>query len=687
MNKDIDKELARFVKTISDKCESENKDSYNQALALYRRNELWYHGLQFVYWDYNSNDWAIPPSLNYPFGQNSTSPDERGTGDYYDYVINIIKAHGDNFIAALSSQIPTTLFPPADTDNPDDISTSRAYNKLSELIDNYNPIKYLFIKLLFIKYTQGIVALYTYPDQDEKYGISKVPKYTTNEQGQIELVGEDQVNRTRILLDVLGPLNLKFPYYVKSQDDMGYIRWKTDQHYALMQDIYDDDDIQPMGDSAGRYDRSPMSYPIGNESFQDKDLVTVTRQWVRPWMYRVIKKTSEEIYNHLKKEYPSGLYSVYVNKELEELKDQNLDDRWTFSRSGLTSHILSDPECQPIIHIQDMKNTVANLTVDIIEHIMPLNFADPDFLNFDKYGKFEASPDYVYAAKKSPGMRSLSDGFISVGKAQLNPSLGAFNQQLDQEAQFIFGDFPSVFGGVMGNRVPGEVYEQSKSQALQRWNLAWHEVVDVWKRSKMKATKLLVKNMADTEKFTKQVNGQYITTYIELHELKGNVGDVEPQVSEAFPLTAEQKRAYLMQLFGMANKSEEMMAWLVHPENRETISDLLSFPELHVPGTNQRLKQLIEFRLLIKSDPKSEDQSSVPIDFDIDDHSIHAQILRTQLASEIGIELKTNEPKFYLNCVLHLKEHIMAMQAQMQRTYGSRPPGFPAHSSAQSDQE
>jgi hypothetical protein len=211
----FDSELEKFVKTIKEHCDNEDRGIYNQQLALYRRNELWYHGLQFIYWDYVNRDWAVPPSLNYPFG--SVTNEDNGVDDYYDYIVNIIKAHGDNYIAALSADIPTTLFPPADTDIPNDVSTARAYNKLSELIDNYNPVKYLFTKLLFTKFIQGIVGIYTYPDTNEKYGTYNVPKWIKSENGELQEVGQETVPKTRVLVEVEGPLTLKFPYYVKSR--------------------------------------------------------------------------------------------------------------------------------------------------------------------------------------------------------------------------------------------------------------------------------------------------------------------------------------------------------------------------------------------------------------------------------------------------------------------------------------
>lgn len=679
--KKFDTELELAVNIVKQHCDREDKSKYQEVTALLRRNELWFHGNQQIYWNFANGDWATPPSLS-PFF-NGTN-DERGMDDCYDYVINILKANGNSFISALSAQIPTTIFPPADTNNENDIATASAYNKISELIDNYNPINYLFMKLIFIKYIQGTVAIYTYPDSDKKYGTYQVPQYNKNTNGQHEYQGQIEVPKTRVLFDILGSINCKFPYSTKNQADMGYLQSYSDQHYALMQDIYDDDlgEIKPRQGSEGKFDRAPTSYLIGLEPNVSPNLVTVTRTWIRPWMYRIIQEKSPQLYKDMKKDYPTGLYSVHVEKKLCELLDQDLDSRWTLSRSGTTSHSLSDPACQPLLHIQEMKNTIANLSIDIIEHGIPETFADPDVLDFDQYGQNETKPGMITKTKGTrPGMRNIGEAFFTLPKTQLNPSIAGFNATLDQEAQFVFGNNPAIFGGSLGNRVPGEVYEQSRAQGLKQWGLDWNEIVDVWKRAKMKAVKIFVEYMADKEQFTKQQsNGRPITVYIERHELQGKIGDTEPQVSEAFPMTAEQKKAWLMQLIGL--QSPVIESFLTDPSNREAVADLLSFPELKVPGANQVLKQLIEYSQLSNSVPVGPNQSSVPIDFDVDDHTVHANIIRNLLADEPGIDLKEKNPQAYLNCLYHLKAHLVAEQSQMQRPYGSSVPGVKSDSTA-----
>lgn len=679
----FDSELETFITTIKDNCVNEDRGIYSEQQSLLRRNELWYHGLQYLYWDFSAGDWATFPSLNYPFAEDT----RRGTDDYYDYVINIMQAHGETFIAALSAEIPSVVFPPADMNSPDDISTAKAYNKISEMLDIHNPAKYLWIRALFTKWNQGMVAIYGYTDTDEKYGTVKVPKYVNDPTGKLVLHSIEKQPKTRVLFDIKGTIDFKIPYYAKTEDAVSYLVLTDDQDYTLMQEIFDDDDIQPSGSGEGsRQYRLPTNYTVGLEAGNDlNNLVTVQRVWVKPYRFRIIKKTSPRIYKNLMDKYPSGALFTYVGKKLKDIEEQNLSDHWTFSRSGTSSHLTSDPKCSSILPIQEITNTVGNLSVDILEHSIPETFATPEALNFDEYGKIETAPGFIYKANIPPGMKSLADAFSSPPKAQLSPSLAQYTQELETTAQFLIGNNPAVWGGSMGSRTPASEYSQSRAQSLQRWGLVYHEMKDLWTRAKVKGVKAFVKNMSDTEKFTTKKGNQSLTVYIERHAMTGEVGDVTPDDMQMFPMTAEQKQEWLMKLLEL--KSPEIEAFLMHPSNREVLAQLLAFPGLHVPGSGNRLKQLIEFTLLSKQKPVDDTTPSIQPDFDVDDHTLHAAELRTLLVSETGLELRQKNPLGYLNNILHLRLHVKAEQAQMQKPYGASAPGHPAPTTAKSSQE
>jgi len=62
-----------------------------------------------------------------------------------------------------------------------------------------------------------------------------------------------------------------------------------------------------------------------------------------------------------------------------------------------------------------------------------------------------------------------------------------------------------------------------------------------------------------------------------------------------------------------------------------------------------------------------QEQPSVPIDPDVDNHEIEAFICRTYLVSDAGRYEKVKNPKGYRNVLLHMKAHQQVIQQQQMR--------------------
>jgi hypothetical protein len=53
---------------------------------------------------------------------------------------------------------------------------------------------------------------------------------------------------------------------------------------------------------------------------------------------------------------------------------------------------------------------------------------------------------------------------------------------------------------------------------------------------------------------------------------------------------------------------------------------------------------------------------SIPVDMDVDNHKVEADVCRSYLVGEAGRLLKVENPDGYQNVLLHMKEHIQAAQ-------------------------
>lgn len=163
--------------------------------------------------------------------------------------------------------------------------------------------------------------------------------------------------------------------------------------------------------------------------------------------------------------------------------------------------------------------------------------------------------------------------------------------------------------------------------------------------------------MIEDERFVQKQKNNYINVWIKRSELTGNVGEVEPEGDESFPITIAQKQDLLMKLFQL--KSPEINEALFQSENRSIISEAFSMTEFKMPGEDQRIKQMREI-----NDMMANGQQINP-EKDVDDNQIHIDCVRGFLVSDIGLDLKATNPQVYGIIFQHLELHI-ELQSMMQ---------------------
>ena len=131
-----------------------------------------------------------------------------------------------------------------------------------------------------------------------------------------------------------------------------------------------------------------------------------------------------------------------------------------------------------------------------------------------------------------------------------------------------------------------------------------------------------------------------------------------------------------------------LQAAIYHPENVANIAQLIGFPDLYIPGEDDRSKQLNEITVLLTGAPMPAGidqmtgeplfQPTVMPEQDIDDDAIHMQTMKAFLVSETGQLTKIENPQGYENCVAHYKAHernqMISMMKQGMMAGGGEPP-------------
>jgi hypothetical protein len=176
--------------------------------------------------------------------------------------------------------------------------------------------------------------------------------------------------------------------------------------------------------------------------------------------------------------------------------------------------------------------------------------------------------------------------------------------------------------------------------------------------------------------------------------MRGKVGNAYAEAAETLPINWNQKRDVVLNLMQM--KDPLIGSILAHPENASFVARIVGVPELYLPGDDDRNKQLQEIAELIQGQPIQEmapmgpnmalmdpmmpppmiERSSVPIEPELDNHQIEAEVCGAWLKSEVGQEMKRSNPAAYYNVLLHRKEHLdqIKIQQMEQAMMGAAPP-------------
>ena len=742
-DRDFD-EIASLLKTVADHFDREDRLTRERQIRHWRRLKLYWANFSQIYWSEIAHDYRI-----YNRDINATDTDQ----SYYDKPINIFKAFLETIIAALSIQIPAINCVPDDAENPLDISTSKAGDKIAELIYKHNDVILLWLHALYIYCTEGLISCYNHVESKKEYGTYDKPKFEDEEvesyvcpqckvqipdeafsneemneftpddddiaikdalqEGPIclecgtqldkdlqktklivpRLVGVTKEPKSRIRLNIYGGLYVKVANYAKKQSDTPYLIFSYETHYANALECYPNlrEKIPHGGWSNTGVNDPYEQYGRLNTQYRGEfpeENVTVKNCWLRPASFNILP---EDNYKKLKKRFPDGARFVMVNDVPAEYENESLDDFWTLTHNPVSDFLNHDPLGEVLTNVQDIVNDLISLTLQTIEHGITQTWADPGVVNFNAQRQIEAMPGTITPTKPLSGNRDLSSSFYTTKSASLAPEVFNFYRIVQELGQFVSGALPSLFGGQMGSgssRTASE-YAVSKGMAMQRLQTPWRMMTIWWKTIFGKVIPMYMKNIVEDERIVeKNDTGKFINVFIRKAELDGKIGSIELEPDDRLPITDEQQADIIMQLMQLNNA--EITQALMDPENLPYVSKVVKIPEFHLPGDEDRQKQYEEIDELVNSspippDPQSvqlyqqaaktgnpnavqpQEQPSVEIDTDVDNHQVEASICKSWLISSAGRLAKRENPNGYKNVLLHMKAHLAIISQQLQQ--------------------
>lgn len=488
------------------------------------------------------------------------------------------------------------------------------------------------------------------------------------------LVGETDQPKSRQCLEVLGGLFVKVPNYAKCQKDVPYLAYCYETHYTNVfakfpdfREMYVDLGIHEISNSANNeYERwgrlSPQylgDYPTSTP--------TVRNWWLRPSAFEMVN--DEKLRKELKKKFPNGCRCVWVNELFAEACNESLDDHWTLTYNPLSEYIHFDPLGLLLTSVQEITNDLISLTLQTIEHGIPLTFADPKVFDFNAYQNNEATPGAVIPVK-SYGGKSISEGFHTLSTTSLSPEVDMLGNRIQEMGQFISGALPSLYGGAQpGSSRTASQYAMSNKQAMQRLQTPWKMINVWWKNCFGKMIPAYIKDMLEDERIVKRKHNSFINSLIKRSELNGTLGNITTSSSDEIPHNWGSIKDTVIQL--METQNPLIMESLMAPNNLQIFADAIGLPRFNIVGEDDRQKQLDEIQLLLQSAPmpggvdpmgQPTEMPSIFPEFEVDNHKIQAEVCREYLVSESGRQIKVDNEKGYKNILLHLQIHIQMLQ-------------------------
>lgn len=711
-------EWKSLLTTLLYQCEKEDEAVHYAWIRKAKRLELYFNNIVTLFWDNLTNDWAIP------------NWDEKEGEGIPPRIINIYRPHGESIIAALSVGVPSVLFFPEDADNADDVDKAEAYSAIAKIVQKHNKSKLLYIKILSILFNQGTPFVYTYSKRDRKFGFYQVEETSLEEQTsyshscpacgfnygegapqpvsmQCQSCGEQintevtpqtvqvpvpiQVNKekSRVVIDPFGVLNVKVPYSARTQEHCGYLILKFDQSVASLRSIFcvpGPQGEEPLIDNIEPSTSDPtidstIRYPSVYLNNQPENTAVVKCVWYRPWQFSLLgagkySNDREEV-DAIKKKYPMGAYVIYINSDPVEINGEDLDAHWTIGIDPRSSSIHAEPLGTNLAMIQDINAEIDELELQTMEHGISELFIASDAIDFTKYGNQQAKPGNITQTFKEPG-KAIGENFYETRTAQLSPEVMQLHAKYKNYAEFTTGDFPTVYGGAVPGTSTATEYTKSQNQALQRLGTVSSIAAHLWADVVDKAVKEYAAFLEYDEKLVeKNASGFQSTTVDHMALQLGEVASCEPEFSELLPLSSGQIKDTLMQL--VTAKDPMLMAMITHPQNNELVKKALAIPELYIPGINDRTKQYREITELLQAQPNPSQNSPLGMEPSVvpeehDDHMVEMEICKIWMNSSKGQKAKKENPAGYQNVQLHWKAHQM-MQQMRTDIPNETPPG------------
>jgi hypothetical protein len=647
------------------------EDRYSRRLEVQecRRARFFWRGLQHLTWDWKAEGWNVVGGT-----PNAGLSAARGSKDSAVlYVTNIYQAFGLGIQAVLNQSLPSVRFEPQDSNDPADIDTAKAANRMRSIIEHENDGVKMMTEMAYYSWTDGRVAAWTRMETDKRTG------------------------KLRETISMYGAMEVKVPITSSCVDDMPYLQFSDEYHESMVKsevkamnwpdpDYFKKIKGGAQGNGQDTYERTArISVKQGVSLLSQSGdtlshLVTKQQTWMRKESYVAIDDKAQR--EEIETKFPDGCWLVLANGEYIGAKNACLDDCWSILLALPGDGQFRNALGSSFLPVQERFNDVINIAQDVFEKGIPASWASSTAVDSDGVFRQTSKPAARYPIVKDPG-EAIADNFFFEPPAQFHPQMLEYANELSGElGQMLTGYFAALAGGdTKGNDTASGISIQ-RNQALGRIGPIWHRIKCFWAQIMEQAVRLSAQRDEDASITVPSDDGDTEKTSVRIEELQGKVFCF-PDTDEAYPVSYSDQKSTMMQLVTASEQNPGIAAILQEPQNLRLIKRLIGLEELEIPGDESGTKQLNEINLLLKAVPipipppppqvgpmgvpipvppqPPQLGPSIPVDPIFDRHPIEFEAGMEWINSPTGQKATVSNPNGFANVRLHLLQHKQAM--------------------------
>ena len=696
-----DPEVVKALRAIVGDLARQSLVARRWQIRRVRRAELYWQSLQYLWVNPVDNQLYTPTEARV-FDDSAAQDQPR-----YQFVTNIYQPYGLGFIAVTCQDIPGIAFFPDDPNDEDDITAAKAAKDVADLIQRNNDPEEIFQQFGYHAWTGGLIAIHVrFVTDGQKFGWDSVDdmaegivnlseeQYLCSECGTESPIGNPtgicpgcgsplgdenivpaetasvpmssktmRIPRGQEVISVHGALESNDPIWANSQDEFPYHalafevpRSKLKSAYPWAADKLSMDGNVLADDQYARVSRISVKESIAAPIPTDMlyDLITLTRTWLRPWVFESIKDNGvkERAYEL----FPDGCYVAFGGGAYCESRNESMDSCWVI-RHAMPGQGVNRPAIgDTLLDIQDQVNTYRNIAVETYEYGIAPEYDDPETLDFDALNKQTSEPGSIIPARQKQG-QALGDSFYQAQSSVASPQMLAELEMLvGPLAQLLTGMFPALFGGDTGGNDTAKGIGIQRDQALGRVGLPWKVFKGAWAKAVELAVKCFRDNRSDDVSMAHKDPSKK-SLQIRIGDLKGNFS-AYVEGDSAYPRTRSEMRASIERLLGMVKDIPALGELFAQPANMELLQRLEGIDDFDIPGADARDKQLKEIDLML-------DGTMIPI-FPLDYDNYEFMECTRWASTEAGIQSQQTSPQTYALVMEHANLHLQRMMSKQQ---------------------